>query len=40
MFEGEIFDDFYTKLNSIVNSAFNLGKFMINLRLLGRFLDP
>ena len=40
MFDDESFDEFYAKLNDIVNSAYNLGvKFKINLKLLGRFLD-
>ena len=26
MFEDESFDEFYTKLNDIINSAFNLGE--------------
>ena len=26
MFDDEIFDDFYAKLNDILNSAFNLGE--------------
>ena len=40
MFVDEYFDEFYAKLNDIVNFAYNLVKFMINLRLLGRYLDP
>ena len=39
MSDDESFDEFYTKLNDIVNSAYNLVKSMINLKLLGRFLD-
>ena len=38
--DDESFDEFYAKLNDIVNSAYNLVKSMINLKLLGRFLDP
>ena len=38
--EDESFNKFYAKLNDIVNSTFNLGEFMTNLRLLGRFLNP
>ena len=38
MFDDESFDEFYAKLNDIVNSAYV--KSMINLKLLGRFLDP
>ena len=37
MFEYESFDVFYTKLNDIVNSSFNFGEVMINLKLLGKF---
>ena len=40
MFDDESFDEFYAKLNDIVNSAYNLVKSMINLKSLGRFLDP
>ena len=41
MFDDECFDEFYAKLNDIVNSAYNMGEiYMINLKLLGRFLDP
>ena len=39
MSDDKSFDEFYTKLNDIVNSAYNLVKSMINLKLLGRFLD-
>ena len=38
MFDDESFDEFYAKFNDIVNSAYV--KSMINLKLLGRFLDP
>ena len=37
MFDDESFDEFYAKFNDIVNSAYV--KSMINLKLLGRFLD-
>ena len=37
MFDDESFDEFYAKLNDIVNSAYV--KSMISLKLLGRFLD-
>ena len=41
MFDDECFDEFYAKLNDIVNSTYNMGEiYMINLKLLGRFLDP
>ena len=39
MSDDESFDEFYAKLNDIVNSAYHLGEIMINLRLLGRYLD-
>jgi len=40
MFDDDTFDKFFAKLNDIANSAFLIWmKFMINLRLLGRFLD-
>ena len=39
MNDDESFNEFYAKLNDIVNSAYNLVKSMINLKLLGRFLD-
>ena len=38
MSDDESFDEFYAKLNDIVNYAFNLGEVMINLKLLGKFL--
>ena len=38
--DDESFDKFYAKLNDIVNFAYNFWvKSMINLKLLGRFLD-
>ena len=37
MLDDESFDEFYAKLNDIVNSAYNLGE--IYDQLLGRFLD-
>ena len=33
MEEDESFDEFYAKLKDIVNSAFNLGETILNLRL-------
>ena len=39
MSNDESFDEFYAKLNDIVNSAFNLGEIYDYLKLLGRFLD-
>ena len=40
MSDDESFDEFYAKLNDIVNSAYNLGEICDQLKLLGRFLDP
>ena len=40
MSDDESFDEFYAKLNDIVSFAYNLVKSMINLKLLGRFLNP
>ena len=39
MSDDESFNEFYAKHNDIVNSAYNLVKSMIHLKLLGRFLD-
>ena len=39
MSDDEPFDEFYVKLIDIVNSATTWVKSMINLKLLGRFLD-
>ena len=39
MSDDESFDEFYTKLNDII-LLITWMKFMINLKLLGRFLDP
>ena len=40
MSEDESFDEFYAKLDDIVNLHIIWVKFMIKLRQLGRFLDP
>ena len=40
MFDDESFDELYAKLNDIVNLHIIWMKFMINLRLLRRYLDP
>ena len=40
MFDDECFDELYAKLNDIVNLHIIWMKFMINLRLLRRYLDP
>ena len=39
MSDDESFDEFYAKLNDIVNSAYNLGEIYDQPKLLGRFLD-
>ena len=39
MSDDESFDEFYAKLNDIVNSVLTWVKSMINLKLLGKFLD-
>ena len=39
MSDDESFDEFYAKLNDIVNSAFNLGEIYDQPKLLGRFLN-
>ena len=35
----ESFDEFYTKFKDIENSAFNLGKTILDSRLLERYSD-
>ena len=39
MSDDESFDEFYAKLNDIVNLLITWVKYMINLKLLERFLD-
>ena len=39
MSDDESFDEFYAKLNDIVNLLITWVKSMINLKLLGKFLD-
>ena len=39
MSDDQYFDEFYAKLNDIVNSAYNLSEIYVNLRFLQRFLD-
>ena len=39
MFDDESFDEFYAKLNDIVNSSYNLGEIYDQPKLLLRFLD-
>ena len=39
MSNDESFDEFYAKLNDIVNSAYNLGEIYDQPKLLGRFLN-
>ena len=41
--DDECFDEFYAKLNDIVNSAYNLGEIYDQpkiVRKIGRYLDP
>ena len=38
MEEDEIFDEFYTKLIDIVNSAFNLGEFIAESKIMKKIL--
>ena len=39
MSDDEYFDEFYAKLNEIVNSTFNLGEIYDQPKIVGRFLD-
>ena len=38
--DDECFDEFYAKLNDIVNSAYNLDEIYDQPKILGRYLDP
>ena len=38
MFDDESFDEFYAKLNDIVNSAFNLGEFYDQPKIVRKIL--
>ena len=38
MEEDELFDEFYTKLKDIVNSAFNLGETILELKVVRKVL--
>ena len=38
--DDECFDEFYAKLNDIVNSAYNLGEIYDQPKILRRYLDP
>ena len=38
--DDKCFDEFYAKLNDIVNSAYNLGEIYDQLKILRRYLDP
>ena len=40
MFDDECFDEFYVKLNDIVNSAYNLGKIYDQPKIVRKYLDP
>ena len=37
--DDESFDEFYAKLDDIVNSTYNLGEIYDQPKILGRFLD-
>ena len=38
MFDGECFDEFYTKLNDIVNFAYNLGEIYDQPKIVRKIL--
>ena len=38
MFDDEYFDEFYAKLNDIVNSAYNLGEIYDQSKIVGKIL--
>ena len=38
--DDKCFDEFYAKLNDIVNSAYNLGEIYDQPKILRRYLDP
>ena len=38
MFDDEYFDEFYAKLNDIVNSAYNLGEIYDQSKIVGNIL--
>ena len=38
MFDGEYFDEFYTKLNDIVNFAYNLGEIYDQPKIVRKIL--
>ena len=40
MSDDERFDEFYAKLNDIVNSAYNLGEIYDEPKIIGRFSNP
>ena len=40
MSDVKYFDEFYAKLNDIVNSAYNLGEIYDQPKILGIYLDP
>ena len=40
MFDDECFDEFYAKLNDIVNFAYNLGKIYDKPKIVRKYLDP
>ena len=40
MSDDEFFDEFYAKLNDIVNSAYNLGEIYDQPKIVRKILDP
>ena len=40
MSDDKCFDELYSKMNYIVNSAYNLGEIYDQPKILGRYLDP
>ena len=40
MSDDKCFDEFYAKLNDIINSAYNLGEIYDQPKILRRYLDP
>ena len=40
MFDDECFDEFYVKLNDIVNFAYNLGEIYDQPKFVRKYLDP
>ena len=40
MFDDESFDEFYAKLNDIVNSAYNFGEIYDQPKIVRKILSP